>query len=103
MNWAPCGRSSGNLISRVSSCTVTGASSRVLPSPSISLIAAGVTGSLNRNRTVFGACDIMLPSLGSVETSDACADAPVVKQKADNNIAKNNIANRWTRRIIRTG
>jgi hypothetical protein len=85
---------------------VTGAPSRALPSPSISLIAAGVTGSLNRNRTVFGACDIMLPSLGSVETSDACADALLVKQKTDNNIAKSiakNTAGPWTRRIIRTG
>jgi hypothetical protein len=48
----------------------------------------------------------MLPSLGSVETSDACADALLVKQKTDNNIAKSiakNTAGPWTRRIIRTG
>jgi hypothetical protein len=40
----------------------------------------------------------MLPSLGSVEISDACADAPVVKQRTDSNIARPR-----TRRIIPAG
>ena len=49
---------------------------------------AGVTLSLKRNCTVFGACASTLPSAGSVETSDACANAPVARQSADSSAAR---------------
>ena len=61
---------------------LTRASSRALPAPSISWIAPGVTASLKRSSTAFGALASMLPLAGSTETSAACADAAV--ENADN-------------------
>src|ERR1700689_3299579 len=72
----------------VSSAACTVASSRVLPVASIRLITAGVTLSLKRNCTVFGACAKTLPSAGSVETSEACADTPVARHTTDSNVAR---------------
>src|SRR5258708_1844543 len=50
-------------------------------------MTAGVTGSLNRNRTVFGGCATMLPSRGSVATSDACANAEALPQTTSSSAA----------------
>src|SRR5258708_38319044 len=61
--------------------------SRARPSASIRLTTAGVTLSLKRSCTVFGACASTLPSAGSVATSDACANAAVARQRADKNAA----------------
>ncbi len=61
---------------------------RVLPAASIRPITAGVTGSLKRNCTVFGACANTLPSPGSAETSDACAETADAKQSTDSSVAR---------------
>src|SRR4051812_17038983 len=65
----------------------TSASSRVLPAASIRRTTAGVTGSLNRNRTLSGGCATMLPSRGSLPTSDACASAPPLPQRTSSSAA----------------
>src|ERR1700678_2168213 len=78
------------------SSTTPAVALRALPAASIRLISAGVTLSLKRNCTVFGACAKTLPSAGSVETSEACADTPVAKHKTDSNVARPAI-----RRIVR--
>ena len=75
----PCGRSGGIATEIVSPDALTRASSRALPAPSINRIAPGVTASLKRSSTAFGALASMLPLAGSTATSAACADAPVVK------------------------
>src|SRR3984885_716310 len=72
----------------VSSTALAVASLRALPVASIRLITAGVTLSLKRNCTVFGACAKTLPSAGSVETSEACASTPVAKHTTDSNVAR---------------
>lgn len=73
----PCGRSGGIATEMPSPDVVTRASSRALPAPSINWIAPGVTASLKRNSTAFGAVARILPLAGSTEISAACADAPV--------------------------
>src|ERR1035437_950762 len=88
MTWVPRGRFSGSVITMVWSTARTVASSRALPVASIRPITAGVTASLNRNCTVLGASARTLPSPGSVDTSDACADAPDAKQRTDSNVAR---------------
>src|ERR1700678_3169215 len=70
------------------SSTTPAVALRALPAASIRLISAGVTLSLKRNCTVFGACAKTLPSAGSVETSEACADTPVAKHTTDSNVAR---------------
>ena len=88
MSWVPRGRWSGSVMTMVSPPARTFASSRVLPSASIRRITAGITASLNRNWTVFGACARTLPSAGSIETSDAWADAPDAKQSTDSSATR---------------
>src|SRR5882757_4800354 len=80
----------------VSPAERTIASSRALPSASIRLTNAGVTLSLKCSCTIVGALANMLPSPGSAETSSACADTPVAKQRTDSNVASPAI-----RRIVR--
>src|ERR1700729_330381 len=66
----------------------TATSPRVLPAASIKVITAGVTGSLKRSSTVFGVAANTLPSEGSVETSEAWAEAPVAWPTIHSSIVK---------------
>ncbi len=74
------------MMTMVSPSVRTVASSRALPVASIRLITAGVTASLNRNCTLLGVAANKLPSRGSAETSEACANAAVAKQSVDSTI-----------------
>jgi hypothetical protein len=84
----PRGRSGGSVTVTILSTAATVASPRVLPAASIMVITAGVTGSLKRNSTVFGAVASTLPSDGSVDTSDACAEALVACESIHSSVAR---------------
>src|SRR3954468_7169269 len=59
-----------------------------LPPASIRLATAGATLSLKRNWIAFGASASTAPSAGSVETNEACADAPVARHSTVSSAAR---------------